>query len=63
MVFVWKVLQKPCFRKHVFSGGSRVDFLCFLESLEAGFLIFSALETGLKIDCFSRSSWGSRLAS
>ena len=26
------------------------------------FLIFSIVETGLKLKCFSRSSWGSRLA-
>ena len=60
-VFVWKVLQKPCLRKQNV-GDSTVDFVCFLEALGAGFLIFSALETGLKIEWFSRSPWGSRMA-
>ena len=58
MVFVRKVLQKFCFRKHVFFDDSRLDFGCFLEALGAGFLSFSGLETGLKIQCFSRSLWG-----
>ena len=61
-MFVRKVLHKLCFRKHVFFGDSKVDFLCFLEALGTGFLTFSALETGLEIECFSRSPWGSWMA-
>ena len=49
--------QKRCF------GVSRVDFLCFWEGLGVRFLIFSALETGLKIECFVRSPRGSGMAS
>ena len=50
------------FSQQSFIGGSRVDFLCFLEALGARFLSFSALETGLKIRCFSRSPWASWMA-
>jgi hypothetical protein len=57
-VFARKVLQKQCFRKNRLLV-VRGHFWCFLEALGAGFLIFSALETGLKIECFSRSTWGS----
>ena len=53
---------KTMFPQKTFIGDSRVAFWCFLEALGAGFLSFSALETGLKIECFSRSSWGARLA-
>ena len=55
-------IAKTMFSHKSFIGDSRVDLLCILEALGAGFLSFSALETGLKIRCFSRSSWGSRLA-
>ena len=51
-------IAKTMFSQKSFIGDSRVDFLCFLEALGAGFLSFSALETGLKIRCFSRSLWG-----
>ena len=50
---VWDVLQKPTF--HI--CGDYVDFgvifTCF------SLVIFAALETGMKIQCFARSSWGS----
>ena len=46
----------------LFIGGSRVDFYCFWEVLGAGFLSFSALDTGLEIEFFSRSPWGSWMA-
>ena len=49
---------KNMFSQKTFIGDSRADFFCFLEALGAGFLSFSALETGLKIQCFSRSLWG-----
>ena len=55
-------IAKTMFPHKTFIGDSRVEFWCFLEALGAGFLSFSALETGLKIECFSRSSWGARLA-
>ena len=55
-------IAKTMFSQKSFIGDSRVDFLCFLEALGAGFLRFSALETGLKIRCFSRSLWGSWMA-
>ena len=55
-------IAKNVFPQKTLMGDSRVDFWCFLEALGAGFLSFSALETGLKIECFSRSSWGARLA-
>ena len=42
-----------------FFGDCRVDFVGFLEALGLLFLTFAALETGLKIECLSRSSWGS----
>ena len=55
-------IAKTMFPQKTFIGDSRVEFWCFLEALGAGFLSFTALETGLKIECFSRSSWGARLA-
>ena len=42
-------IAKTMFSQISFIGVSRVDFWCFLEVLGAGFLRFSALETGLKI--------------
>ena len=39
-------IAKTMFSEKTFIGDSRVDLLCFLEALGAGFLIFSALETG-----------------
>ena len=55
-------IAKTMFPQKTFIGDSRVDFRCFLEALGAAFLSFSALETGLKIECFSRSPWGSWMA-
>ena len=55
-------LAKTMFSQKSFIGDSRIDFWRFLEVLGAGLLSFSALETGLKIECFSRSSWGSWVA-
>ena len=53
--FRMKGIAKTVFSQKPFIGDSRVDFLCFLEALGAGLLSFSALETGLKIECFSRT--------
>ena len=47
-------IAKTMFPQKTFIGDSRVDSWCFLDALEAGFLSFSALETGLKIECFSK---------
>ena len=55
-------IAKIMFPQKPFIGDSMVDFWCFLEALGKGFLSFSALETGLKIECFSRSPWGSWMA-
>ena len=55
-------IAKTMFPQKTFIGDSRVDFWCFLEALGAGFLSLSALETGLKTECFSRSPWGSWMA-
>ena len=55
-------IAETMFPQKTFIGDSRVDFRCFLEALGAAFLSFSALETGLKIECFSRSPWGSWMA-
>ena len=55
-------IAKTMFSQKTFICYSRVEFGCFLESLGAGFPSFSALETGLKIECFSRSPWGSWMA-
>ena len=52
-------IAKTMFSQKSFLSDSRVRFWCFLEAMGAGFLIFSALETGLEIECFSRSHWGS----
>ena len=60
--FRYEGIAKTMFPQKTFIGDSRVDFRCFLEALGAGFLSFSALETGLKIECFSRSPWGSWMA-
>ena len=46
-------IAKTMFSQKSFFGDSKVDLLCFLDALGAGFLIFSALETGFKIECFS----------
>ena len=51
-------IAKNMFSQKSFFGNSKVDLWCFLEAL-AGFLNFSALETGLKMECFLRSPWGS----
>ena len=55
-------IAKTMFPQKTFIGDSRVDFWCFLDALGEGFLSFSGLETGLKIECFSRSPWGSWMA-
>ena len=55
-------IAKTMFSQKPFISYSRVQIYCFLEALGTGFLSFSALETGLKIECSSRSSWGARLA-
>ena len=55
-------IAKTMFSQKSFIGDSRVDFWCFLEALGVFFLTFSVLETGMKSRCFSRSSWGARLA-
>ena len=55
-------IAKTMFSQKSFIGDSRVDFWCFLEALGAGFLSFSALETGLKIERFPRSPWVSWMA-
>ena len=52
-------IAKTMFSQKSFLGDSRVSFWCFLEPMGAGFLLFSALETGLEIECFSGSHWGS----
>ena len=52
-------IAKTMFSQKSLSDGSRPIFLCFLEALGMVFLIFSVLETGMKIECFSRSFWGS----
>ena len=49
-------IAKTRFPQKMFIGDSRVDFWCFLEALGSLFLNFSASETGLKIERFSRSS-------
>ena len=48
-------IAKTMFPQKTFIGDSRVDFWCFLEALGSLFLNFSASETGLKIERFSRS--------
>ena len=55
-------IAKTMFPQKALIGASRVDFWCFLEALGEGFVSFSALETGLNIECFSRSPWGSWMA-
>ena len=58
-VFAWKVLQKPTFHRNrflKFVGSIVVDFFVFFGGLGATFLIFVALEKGLKIDGFSGDS-------
>ena len=57
-----KAIAKTIFPQKKFIGDSRVDFWYFLEALGERFLSFSALETGLEIQCFSRSLWGSWMA-
>ena len=49
---------KTTFRGNRFFMGCGVGFCRFGEALGAAFLIFSALEAGLKIECFSRSPCG-----
>ena len=49
-------VAKAMFPQKTFVGDPRVDFWCVLEALGQGFLSFSGLETGLKIECFSRTS-------
>ena len=53
---------KNMFSQKMFIGDSRVEVLCFFEAQGAGILSFSALETGLKMECFLRSPWGSWMA-
>ena len=48
-------IAKTMFPQKTFIGDSRVDFWCFLGALGSLFLDFSASETGLKIERFSRS--------
>ena len=55
-------IAKTMLSQKLFIGDSRVDCCCFSEALGAGFLIFSALEKGLTIECFSSSPWGSWMA-
>ena len=50
------------FSQKSFSGDSLVDFVCLLPVLGVGFLASSALKTGLRIECFSRSAWESWMA-
>ena len=51
-------IAQTMFPQKSFSGVSEVEFECFVEALGAGFLIFSALESGLKIKCFPSLPWG-----
>ena len=51
-------IAKTMFSQKSFFDDSRVDIWCFLEALGVVFLFFAALETGLKIECFSRLPWG-----
>ena len=59
---------KPCSRmEFVFSQKSflndlRVDSLRFSAALGVVYLSLAALETSLKLSCFSMSSWGSRMS-
>ena len=53
---------KTMFLQKSFFGESRVEFLCFLEALGVFFLTFAALETGLEIEYFLRTPWGSGMA-
>ena len=50
-------IAKTMFSQNSFIGDSEVGFVCLLEALGTGFLTFSALETSLEIQCFSRSLW------
>ena len=50
--FRMECLAKTMFSQKSFFGDSRLDLWCFLEASGSGFLIFSALETRLKIECF-----------
>ena len=52
-------IAKTMFSQKSFTDDLRVDSVCFWEALGAGFLSFCAMETGLKLQCFSRSPWGS----
>ena len=55
-------IAKTMFSQKAFFGDSRAECWCFLEALGVVFLSFSVLETGLKIECFSRSPCGSWMA-
>ena len=52
-------IAKPMFSQKSFFGDPMAVFWCFLEALEIVCLIFGALETGLKIECFSQVIGGS----
>ena len=54
-VFAWKVLQKPGFRQKRLLVIRGSIFGVLSEALGSLFLDFSASETGLKIERFSRS--------
>ena len=54
MHLAWKVLQKSTFAEIVFLMIPDRNFHDFLLTLGPIFLIFDALETGLKFDDFSR---------
>ena len=49
-------ITKTMFSQNMYFGDSRVDFECCLEASEVVFLIFAALETGLKVEFFLRST-------
>ena len=51
-------IAKINFRRNWISYDSRVDFSWFRVALGPIFMIFVALETGMKFDEFSRWSWG-----
>ena len=55
-------IAKTMFSQKSFFGDATVDVLLFFEALGTGFLTFSALGTGLKIECFLRSPLGSWMA-
>ena len=50
--FRLETLAKTTFPLKSFFNDSRIDFRFFSEAVRAVLLIFAALETGLKIECF-----------